>query len=320
MHTKAHTFKSYQFLIYLVKISIIAFSFYAIYHKLFNNNDLSNSEFKTNILTNNLFSFQFILIITLLSLLNWFFEILKWKHLVQSVKSIPFKTAIEQTLGAHTASLFTPNRIGDYGAKALYFASELRPKIVGLNGIGNLAQMLITTILGSIGLFFFSLEFPLHFNINAFSWSHYAIFGCIGIILFMVLKQFETPKVWLSKTIAFLRSISLSLFLKTLLISGIRYFIFSFQFYVLLQWFHTGISYLNAMMLISSMYLLASILPSVFIFDVVVKGSIAVYLFSFFNIPESITLSCITIMWLFNVVLPSLIGSYFVWNFKLLKS
>ncbi|WP_103191939.1 hypothetical protein [Formosa algae] len=136
----------------------------------------------------------------------------------------------------------------------------------------------------------------------------------------MVLKQFETPKVWLSKTIAFLRSISLSLFLKTLLISGIRYFIFSFQFYILLQWFHTGISYLNAMMLISSMYLLASILPSVFVFDVVVKGSIAVYLFSFFNIPESITLSCITIMWLFNVVLPSLIGSYFVWNFKLLKS
>ncbi|WP_146035218.1 hypothetical protein [Formosa algae] len=94
------------------------------------------------------------MIITLLSQLNWFFEILKWKLLVQSVKSIPFKTAIEQTLGAHTASLFTPNRIGDYGAKALYFAWELRPKIVGLNGIGNLAQMLITTILGSIGLFF----------------------------------------------------------------------------------------------------------------------------------------------------------------------
>ncbi|WP_159022617.1 lysylphosphatidylglycerol synthase domain-containing protein [Formosa sp. L2A11] len=320
MHAKALTFKSYQILIYSVKISIIAFSFYFIYHKLFNNNDLSISELKTNILSNNLFSFNSILIITLLSVLNWFFEILKWKTLVNYIKNITFKTALEQTLGAHTASLFTPNRIGDYGAKALYFQSKLRSKIVGLNGIGNLAQMLITTILGSIGLFFFASNFPLQIDIQSLSWPQYLGLIIVFSILFIIVKRFGKPKIWLDKTKHFLTSISISLFLKTLLFSGIRYVIFSFQFYVLLYLFHVDLSYLNAMMIISSMYLLASILPSIFIFDVVLKGSIAVYLFSFFNIPETIVLSCITIMWLFNVVLPSLIGTYFVMNFKLLKS
>lgn len=320
MHEKALTYKSYQFLIYFVKIGIIAFSFYFIYHKLFNNSNLSISELKSHILSNNSFCINSILIIILLSALNWFFEILKWKYLVCSIKKISLKTATEQTLGAHTASLFTPNRIGDYGAKALYFSKKLRPKIVGLNGIGNLLQMLTTTLFGSIGLLFFTAKFPLHINFKSFHWTLYLLFGVIFIVLVGVITNYVKPKIWIAKTKRFLASITASLFFKTFTISVIRYLVFSFQFYLLLQLFHVNLNYLNAMMVISSMYLLASILPSVVIFDVVLKGSIAVYLFSFFNINETIVLSCITLMWIFNMVLPSFIGSYFVMNFKFQKT
>ncbi|QDO93647.1 hypothetical protein FNB79_06545 [Formosa sediminum] len=320
MHVKTHTFKSYQFLIYFVKISIIVFSFYFIYYKLFNNNDLSISEFYTTILTNNLFSLNSIFIITLLSGLNWFFEIIKWKYLVQTVKNITFKTAIEQTLGAHTASIFTPNRIGDYGAKALYFSSKLRIKIVGLNGIGNLAQMLVTTIFGSIGLLFLFSNFKLQIHLKTLNWITLSAFISFIFLLFTVLIHYKKTDTWIGKTKHFITSISPSLFFKTFLFSVIRYLIFSFQFYVLLDLFRVNLSYANAMMIISSMYLLVSVLPSIFIFDVVLKGGIAVYLFSFFNISEAIILSCITIMWLFNVVIPSLLGCYYIMHFKFIKS
>ena len=73
------------------------------------------------------------------------------------------------------------------------------------------------------------------------------------------------------------------------------------------------------MMIISSMYLLSSIIPSIFIFDVVIKGSVALYLFSFVGINELVILSTITLMWLLNFVLPSLVGSYYVLNYKLPK-
>ena len=96
-----------------------------------------------------------------------------------------------------------------------------------------------------------------------------------------------------------------------------RYVIFSFQFYYLLKIFGVDISYFAAMIVITSMYFLASIIPSISIFDVVVKGSVAVFLFSFIEVNELIVLSTTTIMWLLNFALPSLFGSYYVINFKL---
>ena len=71
------------------------------------------------------------------------------------------------------------------------------------------------------------------------------------------------------------------------------------------------------MILISSMYLLASVIPSISVFDVVIKGSIAVYLFGFVNFNAFSVLTIITLMWLLNFVIPSILGSYYVLNFKL---
>ena len=75
--------------------------------------------------------------------------------------------------------------------------------------------------------------------------------------------------------------------------------------------------YFQAMTVITSMYLLSSIIPSIFIFDVVVKGSIGVFLFSMIEVDELTILSIITLMWLLNFVLPSVFGSYYVLNFNL---
>ena len=89
--------------------------------------------------------------------------------------------------------------------------------------------------------------------------------------------------------------------------------------YYLLLVFGVDISYINAMMVITTMYLLSSIIPSIFIFDVVIKGGVAVYLFSIIGINELTVLCIITLMWMLNFVLPSVFGSYYVLNFNLPK-
>jgi hypothetical protein len=83
--------------------------------------------------------------------------------------------------------------------------------------------------------------------------------------------------------------------------------------------FGVAVEYNKAMVVITSMYFLASIVPSVAIFDVVIKGSIAVFLFGFVEVNELTILTIITLMWLLNFMIPSLFGSYFVLNFKLPK-
>ena len=115
------------------------------------------------------------LILVVLSIFNWFFETLKWQTLVSHLTEITFKEANAQTLGALTASLLTPNRIGDYGAKAMYYQAHLRKKIVLLNLIGNSAQMAITTVFGTSGFIYFVLRFQPELNYNG-------IFFGIGMI------------------------------------------------------------------------------------------------------------------------------------------
>lgn len=316
MHAKALSYKSNQFLILTVKISIIACSFYVIYSKMDKNMGIHHLQHSALFQIENGKTINLWLFILLCSFINWGLEFLKWQQLVKPIKTIAYATAGMQTLGAHAASLFTPNRIGDYGAKALYFPKYLRTRVMTLNAIGNISQMLITCILGGYGLLALLKTYPsinlLHTNYSIV----YAIIICSCLGIYCILKHKASVQHYFKKLKVFLSSISKATLLTTICISLLRYAVFSFQFYFILICLKTEISYLQAMMLISSMYLLASVIPSLFIFDVVLKGGIAVYLFSILNIPESVVLSTVTLMWFCNTVLPSVIGYYAILKFK----
>ena len=311
-------YKTKQFFFVLIKLSIVVGAFYFIYSKITKNESLEFSTFLSFLNEKNVFSTKNISILILLSFFNWFFEILKWQHLVGTLKHISFISALEQSLGGLTASLITPNRIGDYGAKAIYFTKKLRTKIVLLNLLGNMAQMTVTTLFGLVGLFFFLNAYSI--DINFYKITRFAsIILIIGLLALFGMKQkrFKIKGVSFTAILTFIKSISIKTHSLNLALSFIRYLIFSFQFYYLLIAFGVDISYANAMMAITSMYVLASIVPTISIFDVVVKGSIAVFLFDYLHISELTILSITTTMWLLNFVIPSIIGSYFVLNFKL---
>jgi hypothetical protein len=312
--------KTKQFFFVLVKLSIVVVAFYFIYQKLTNNNKLSFINFIEFTSKNSMFSLKIIVFLILLSAFNWFLEILKWKTLISTQEKINFKQATNQTLGALTASLITPNRIGEYGAKAMYFKKALRKRVMLVNLIGNLQQMGITVLLGLIGLYFFISKYNLNINYN-----YAIIFSSATLVLLFLIgfglrkSKFNFKGFSFEKLKAFFFNFPKKTLFETCLLSFLRYATFSFQFYFLLQYFQIEIDYFNSMIFITSMYLLSSIIPALSIFDVVIKGSVAVFVFSFLEINQLIILSIITIMWLLNFVLPSIIGSYFVLLFKIPK-
>ncbi|MGC1632230.1 MAG: lysylphosphatidylglycerol synthase domain-containing protein [Gelidibacter sp.] len=305
----------------LIKIGLVAAAYYFIYGKLFHNSALHIDEFVWNLMNFSLISTNTVFILLVLSAFNWGFEFLKWQTLVYCITKISFNEAAKQTLGALTASLFTPNRIGDYGAKAMYYQRHQRKKIVLLNLIGNTAQMIVTTIFGAIGIIYFTLSYQPDLNYNGL-FIGLGVLGFTATFLIWTLKTngFKKLKKLLYKQLDFLKHISKNSLFKILLFSLVRYLIFSFQFYYLLYLFGIEMNYFEAMAVISSMYLLSSIIPSIFIFDVIIKGGVAIYLFGLIGVPEAIILSIVTLMWILNFVLPSLIGGYHVLKFKLPKT
>ncbi|GAA3597130.1 lysylphosphatidylglycerol synthase domain-containing protein [Flavivirga amylovorans] len=313
-------YKIKQFFFGLIKLSIVIGAFYFIYHKLVNNPELDFNRFVAFLSKKSTFSLKNILLLFFLTFLNWLFEIKKWQTLVAPIKKINLKNAFEQSLGSLTASLFTPNRIGEYGAKAIYYTSNYRKRILLINLLGNILQMAVTTIFGIIGLYFLVTKYRV--NIDYYKLTPFLLISLliITLIIFGIQKTKFTIKGFsLKKIKLFIIEFPKRALISAFILSLLRYLVFSFQFYFILQILGTEISYFNAMIVITSMYLLASIIPSIFVFDVIIKGSVAIYLFGIMGFSDITILSTTTIMWLFNFVFPSLLGSYYVINFNLPK-
>ncbi|MBT8287442.1 MAG: flippase-like domain-containing protein [Bacteroidia bacterium] len=310
-------YKTRQFFYFVIKISIVAGAVFYIYSKLTGNQNLKFDDFLQFLIKKDLFSIENIVFLSILTIFNWFFEILKWRDLVKIISPIKFKQALKQSLAALTASLITPNRIGDYAAKVAYYPKSLRKKILLLNLLSHMAQMSATLLFGLTGVYFFyeqyGLDLPL-FRIAKFAFIvivifSFTIFGLknSGIRI----KGFS----W-DSLVRFIRSIPYHTRIKTIGYSLVRYGIFSFQFYFLLRLFGNAMPYDRAMMFISTMYLISSIIPTFVLTDVLVKGSVALFLFEITTVDNISILSIITIMWLLNFVFPSILGSFFILNYN----
>ncbi|MET2985982.1 lysylphosphatidylglycerol synthase domain-containing protein [Aureibaculum conchae] len=309
--------KTKHFFFFLIKLAIVVGAFYFIYNKTIHNDQLSIQDF-TNQLEQSVFtSYKSILLLLILTICNWLFEILKWKTLVLSIKKISLYDAFRQSLGSLTASLFTPNRIGEYGAKAFYFKKGNRRKILLLNLLGNISQMSVTVVLGLIGLVYVVTHFDVDIDFHRFRKIGYIL---VLVVLFLIGGSLKGSKkirgFYIDKITDFIKNMPVDLHLKIILFSLVRYIIFSHQFYFLLTIFGVNVDYLTCMSLITSMYFLASIVPSLALLDWLVKGSVAIWVFSLIGVNELVIVTISLLMWILNFGIPAVIGSYFVLNFN----
>ena len=297
--------KTKQYLTLIIKLTIVFGAFYFIYDKLAHDDKLSWTQFSG--IVKHKFTLSWLIFMLVFSVLNRFLEILKWKNLVEVVDRISLYTATKQVLAGVTAGLFTPNGIGEYAGKALYFPKNETKRILFLNVICNGIQLIIAVLFGLIGLLY--LGYTLYFIVLI------TIVFFIGVFMFLTknanIKGYSI-KLFLEK----IGEIPKKIHRKNILLALARYITFSHQYYFLFVLFGVKIDYFTLMATITAVYFIASSLPSFQFLDFVVKGSVAIWFFNKLHIDDYVVLFISTFMWLANVVLPVLIGSYFVLIFK----
>lgn len=302
--------KAKQFLILTTKLLIVGAAFYFIYNQLANNDKLEWELFVQKFRKQSIIGIIFIL---LLSVLNRFFEILKWQNMVSSFRNITLSTATAQVLGALTAAIFTPNGIGEYGAKALFYEKTKAKKIILLNFVSNGIQMILSVFFGIVGLLYFNAMFNV---ITTKTVTVLFIICLVAVGTAFFIKNFTIRGYSIAKLIQKINEIPKHIHLKNILLGICRYVVFSHQYYFLFIAFDVNLPYFALMSAITSVYFLASSLPTFQFLDFAVRGSVAVYFFGLLGVNEWITIFITTLMWFLNVVLPVLIGSYYVLNFK----
>ena len=297
--------KAKQLLVLLIKLLIVVCAFYFIYDQLANNNKLNWVLFSEKFNKNkSVLGISFLL---LLSVLNRFFEILKWQNLVSYIHKISLFDATKQVLGALTAGLFTPNGIGEYAGKALFFEKSQTKNIVFLNLICNGIQLILSVVFGIFGLLYLGYG----------KWVVFLLAVLLGfLVLGFGLKKVKIKGYSITDLILKINEIPKSIHRKNNYLAVCRYLIFSHQYYFLFLVFDVQLPYFTLMATISAVYLLASSLPTFQFLDFAVKGSVALYFFGNLGVNEWIVVFISTLFWFLNIVLPAVIGSYFVLVFK----
>lgn len=308
--------KANQFFQLLLKILVVLAAVYFIVVKLTENEQLDFQFFLETLSKYQIFSAANISALVLLSFINWFFEIKKWQKLSSSVRENSTRRAAKESLASFTAAIFTPSKIGEYGAKSLYYPKKERKKIIFLNFVGNLAQLTATFFFGIIGLLYLITKLDLKFSfLNYLLVISLMLFP---LLLYRIMKRYKWKILGFSieKLDRSFQNVSREIKTSTFIYSGLRYLVFTHQFYFLLLVFNVDLPYLLLISAVFSTYFLASLIPTMLIFDAVIKGGFAVLVFSYLQVPELIVLVIVLTVWILNLGLPAFTGSYFVLKFK----
>lgn len=244
---------------------------------------------------------------------NWGIEVWKWKIITSPIQEISFSNAWQSVWTGVCIGNLTPGRLGEFAGRIMFYEPQNRAKIATSHFVSGITQLVVTIVMGCLGLLVFS-------NVVNFGFFVVTLAGEIILLLILVWALANLSKL-ISKMIKFsffkkfdLGGLSFSKKILSRLIglSVLRYFVFSFQFYLLLQCCHIYGSFFEISAAIAIMYLLLSTIPMISFAEVGVRAYVAVLLFKSFHVNEWQLSVIATLLWFINIALPSLIGYIFI--------
>jgi hypothetical protein len=276
----------------------------AIYNKVAHNENLNQYSADIKIQFEKVTFFEWGVLL-LLFLLNYLMEAIKWQKLLASWSPISIFKSYKSVLIGQAFAFFTPARSGDYVGRILLLPPGSKIKGVAQLAWSSYAQLIITISIGSIALFF---------NLPFFPWIKW--FMPLGLAAALVVYfhpgQF---KGWLNKINKL--QIENKLKLNLLVLSFLKYIVFVLQYTWAIKMLNIPIAPIDLWIALGVLFLLLSIIPSISLTDLVIRGQIIVVLLEpYYN--NSLMLICLsTIIWAVNFLLPAIIGAFLLINFRI---
>lgn len=312
-----------------IKLGIFLLLSWVIYRQVIAREDLDViwAAFLANFNTNTL---PWLVPAILLMPLNWACETQKWRILIEGFAPLSFWAAYQAVFSGVTLSLFTPNRIGEYGGRILYVEARHNWKAVIATLVGSYAQLLVLLGLGLCGMIYFAI---LHQLLEPFFIPIVLFLGgsLIGVLLFCFFNiDLIVP---LAKRLPFLhrfkrfvkhvkvlRSYSSASLARALSFAVARYLVYALQYYLLIRFFGIEVSVLEGLAGISTIYLLQTSIPLPPLMGLFVRSEVALFVWGMYSANEIAILAATFSLWILNLLIPALVGTIFMLNINVLKS
>lgn len=270
-----------------------------------------------------------LLIAVVLMPLNWALETLKWQQLMRVYCRLPFGAAFAAVLSGVTISLFTPNRIGEYGGRLLALEPRLAWGTVISSLLGSWIQWTVLLTGGVAGVYHVATQLELaepgraaSFSIAGLALAALALWAIFHIqalagFAWKLLRGRWRRRV-LSKLLP-LRHYSGSSIGLSLLWAALRYAVYCTQYYLMLRFFGIHLPIGEAAAGISAIFLAQTSLPLPPLAGLMARGELALWVWGAYSPDTAAILAAAYGLFIINLSLPSLVGAWILLRLNLHK-
>lgn len=246
-----------------------------------------------------------------MSFLNWGLETMKWLTVQPIKKQIDFPQAFRSVLIGLGVSLLMPRLAGESIGR--YTSHQGNKKDV-------FSALVLTQIAQGVVTFSFGLLGILYFKSQLLSWFQMPKHTVLVLItVFVILFFFFRKRIikFISSNAYFesFRKMDLPKVGKLVLFSCLRYFSFFGQFYIMTLFVAVEVNLVSLFFALAILFFVRMATLSInIVMDLGVRFSTALFVFSMLNVipnPNNVIV-ILSLVWLFNVILPSLIGGFLI--------
>lgn len=298
---------------------------YSIYRQIKNQTDLAQAWSRIRQSLNSQMLWNLFAVIALM-IVNWSIEAVKWKLSVKRIQQVSFLRAFKAILSGVSFSVSTPNRMGEYLGRILYMDEGNRLKTVSITILGSISQLIITLLMGCIGLLILLPKIETTGMLSS-PWDNVLLYGVLATLVVLTLVYFRLS--WFVKWIdrlpgsnryghlfRALEDFDTSLLFQLLFLSTLRFFVFIIQYYLLFRLFDVNVTWWQGFWATSVSFLVLAIIPTFAIAELGLRGKVTLSLLGLFSTNGlGITIAAGSI-WFINLVIPAIVGSLLILGIK----
>ena len=247
--------------------------------------------------------------------LNIGLEAYRWGRLVRHVApSVRYRDALRAVVGGYPLGLLTPGRIGDYVGRAVYLRDVSPGVSAALTFAERMATLAACLVFGLVALVPFlashapaSPLWPAVVGVGVLGTSSLLVallFPSVTRAVFAAVLPFERIRSALRAFDTIPREEALTL----LLLSILRYGVFTTQFVVLVQAFAPGAAWGASFIAIALVFFAKSAVPQVTLGDLGIREGAAVFFLGAYGVSSAAAFDASLSIFAINLLLPALAG------------
>ncbi|MEZ4830306.1 MAG: lysylphosphatidylglycerol synthase domain-containing protein [Bacteroidia bacterium] len=262
--------------------------------------------------------------------LNLGLESLKWKFMIHRAGgNLSFLQAWKGVFAGLSTGIFTPNRIGEYAGRIAFLPPELRLHGAVFLFADRICQMIITVWMGTLAMEYFRIFHVVLISekwdlpwpaISAGLWSISLLLPVAVLLMAVISRKLNLHKfrfATVQKLISALASLRPGIIMPVLGLGLFRYLVFSLQYFSLAIAFGYQGETVLLLAMIWMVFLVKSVIPSVTLTELGIRESVALAVMGVFGVPAHIAFSATFVLYVVNIIVPSLSGLYYVYRLKI---